>query len=191
MAEGEMKKVSAWIPQDTLTKLEEKGYQNRAEAIRLGLECLLRESGKEDTGNPMESNEEDIRNPMESSEEDIRNPMESNEEDIRNPMESNNVTNGILQARVEDLEKHNETLKTEISRLKNVIMEAPDPIELAKLQERNEGLNLLINEKEKRIEDLTKYKEDIGVFANYFKSNPVKQIEAPAAEKVRPWWRFW
>ena len=169
MAEGEMKKVSAWIPQDTLTKLEEKGYQNRAEAIRLGLECLLRESGKEDTGNP----------------------MESNEEDIRNPMESNNVTNGILQARVEDLEKHNETLKTEISRLKNVIMEAPDPIELAKLQERNEGLNLLINEKEKRIEDLTKYKEDIGVFANYFKSNPVKQIEAPAAEKVRPWWRFW
>jgi predicted RNase H-like nuclease (RuvC/YqgF family) len=191
MAEGEMKKVSAWIPQDTLTKLEEKGYQNRAEAIRLGLECLLRESGKEDTGNPMESNEEDIRNPMESSEEDIRNQMESNEEDIRNPMESNNVTNGILQARVEDLEKHNETLKTEISRLKNVIMEAPDPIELAKLQERNEGLNLLINEKEKRIEDLTKYKEDIGVFANYFKSNPVKQIEAPAAEKVRPWWRFW
>jgi|BarGraNGADG00211_3_1021988.scaffolds.fasta_scaffold12853_2 predicted RNase H-like nuclease (RuvC/YqgF family) len=191
MTEGEMKKVSAWIPQDTLTKLEEKGYQNRAEAIRLGLECLLRESGKEDTGNPMESNEEDIRNPMESSEEDIRNPMESNEEDIRNPMESNNVTNGILQARVEDLEKHNETLKTEISRLKNVIMEAPDPIELAKLQERNEGLNLLINEKEKRIEDLTKYKEDIGVFANYFKSNPVKQIEAPAAEKVRPWWRFW
>lgn len=169
MTEGEMKKVSAWIPQDTLTKLEEKGYQNRAEAIRLGLECLLRESGKEDTGNP----------------------MESNEEDIRNPMESNNVTNGILQARVEDLEKHNETLKTEISRLKNVIMEAPDPIELAKLQERNEGLNLLINEKEKRIEDLTKYKEDIGVFANYFKSNPVKQIEAPAAEKVRPWWRFW
>ena len=191
MTEGEMKKVSAWIPQDTLTKLEEKGYQNRAEAIRLGLECLLRESGKEDTGNPMESNEEDIRNPMESSEEDIRNPMESNEEDIRNPMESNNVTNGILQARVEDLEKHNETLKTEISRLKNVIMEAPDPIELAKLQERNEGLNLLINEKEKRIEDLTKYKEDIGVFANYFKSNPVKQIEVPAAEKVRPWWRFW
>src|SRR5659263_165028 len=189
MAEGEMKKVSAWIPQDTLTKLEEKGYQNRAEAIRQGLECLLRESGKEDTGNPMESNEEDIRNPMESSEEDIRNPMESNEEDIRNPMESNNVTNGILQARVEDLEKHNETLKTEISRLKNVIIEAPDPIELAKLQERNESLNLLINEKEKRIEDLTKYKEDIGVFANYFKSNPVKQIEAPAAEKVRPWWR--
>jgi len=117
--------------------------------------------------------------------------MESNEEDIRNPMESNNVTNEILQARVEELEKHNETLKTEISRLKNVVMEAPDPIELAKLQERNDGLNLLINEKEKRIEDLTKYKEDIGVFANYFKSNLIKQIEAPAAEKVKPWWRFW
>jgi hypothetical protein len=41
MTEGEMKKVSAWIPQETLTKLGEKGYQNRAEAIRLGLECLF------------------------------------------------------------------------------------------------------------------------------------------------------
>ena len=56
MTEGEMKKVSAWIPQETLTKLEEKGYQNRAEAIRLGLECLLNESSKGDKWNPMESN---------------------------------------------------------------------------------------------------------------------------------------
>jgi predicted RNase H-like nuclease (RuvC/YqgF family) len=169
MTEGEMKKVSAWIPQETLTKLEEKGYQNRAEAIRLGLECLLKESTKEDIGNP----------------------MESNKRDTGNPMESNSVTNGILQARVEELEKHNETLKTEISRLKNTIMEAPDPIELAKLQERNEGLNLLVSEKEKRIEDLTKYKEDIGAFANYFKSDKTKMLEAPTAAEKKPRWRFW
>lgn len=44
MTEGEMKKVSAWIPQETLTKLEENGYQNRAKAIRSGLECLLKKS---------------------------------------------------------------------------------------------------------------------------------------------------
>ena len=66
MTESEMKKVSAWIPQETLTKLEEKGYQNIAEAIRLGLECLLKISIKEDIRNPMESNNESIINPMES-----------------------------------------------------------------------------------------------------------------------------
>ena len=190
MTEGEMKKVSAWIPQETLTKLEEKGYQNRAEAIRLGLECLLKESTKEDIRNPMESDMEDTRNPMESRWNPNNETWKPNESK-GNPMESNNVINGILHARVEELEKHNETLKTEISRLKKVIMEAPDPIELAKLQERNEGLNLLISEKEKRIEDLTKYKEDIGAFANYFKSDKPKMLEASATAEKKPWWRFW
>jgi len=75
--------------------------------------------------------------------------------------------------------------------LQAVIMEAPDPLELARLQERNEGLKLLLEEKEKRIQELTQYKEDIGAFANYFKNVEVKQIEAPAAEKGKPWWKFW
>ena len=70
-------------------------------------------------------------------------------------------------------------------------MEAPDPIELVKLQERNEGLNLLIEEKNKRIEELNQHNENMSAFANYFKSNEPKLLEAPAAEKIKPWYKFW
>jgi hypothetical protein len=72
-----------------------------------------------------------------------------------------------------------------------MIQDAPDPLELARLQERNEGLRMLLEEREKRIAELTQYKEDIGAFANYFKNVEVKQIEAPAAQKSKPWYKFW
>ena len=63
-------------------------------------------------------------------------------------------------------------------------------MDLVKLQERNEGLNLVIAEKEKRIEDLTREVTTLNGFAHYFKTVEVKQIEAPAAQR-KPWWRFW
>jgi len=76
--------------------------------------------------------------------------------------------------------------------LQAVIMEAPDPLELARLQERNEGLNLVIAEKEKRIEDLTREVTTLNGFAHYFKNIEVKQIEAPVtAEKKKAWYKFW
>jgi len=74
-------------------------------------------------------------------------------------------------------------LKAEISRLQNVIMEAPDPMELAKIQERNEGLNLRIGEKNKRIDDPACEVERLDLFAHYFKNVDVKQLEAPAIKK--------
>ena len=95
-----------------------------------------------------------------------------------------------LKKQIEDMENSNREKNTEIERLQAVIMEAPDPLELARLQERNEGLKLLLEEKEKRIQELTQYKEDIGAFANYFKNVEVKQIEAPAEKKKR-FWKFW
>jgi hypothetical protein len=183
MTDVEMKKVSAWIPQDTLIKLEEKGYQNRAEAIRLGLECLIRES-----------NVEGIKNPMESNMEDIRNPMESNIEDIKNPMESIGIQYEIHKARIEELERRNETernyLKKEIERLNALLHETPDPVELAEVRAHFEGLQRLTEEKDKRIDDLTREVETLNVFAHYFKNVDVKQIEAPG-EKKKPWYRFW
>ena len=177
-----MKKVSAWIPQDTLTKLEEKGYQNRAEAIRLGLEYLIKESNAEDTRNPMESNTENKKN-----------PTESNVEDVKNPMESSGIQYEIHKARIEELERRNETernyLKKEIERLTALLHEAPDPIELAEVRAHFEGLQRLTEEKDKRIEDITREVETLNVFAHYFKNVEVKQIEAPG-EKKR-WWKFW
>jgi len=83
------------------------------------------------------------------------------------------------------INESNKAINIEILRLKEEIVKAPDPLELVKLQERDEGLNLLIEEKNRRIENLTKSKEDISTFANYFKSHEPKLIEAPAAEKKR------
>lgn len=83
------------------------------------------------------------------------------------------------------INESNKALNIEILRLKEEIVKGPDPLELVKLQERDEGLNLLIEEKNRRIDDLTKFKEDISTFANYFKSHEPKLIEAHAAEKKR------
>jgi len=95
-----------------------------------------------------------------------------------------------LKKQIEDMENSNREKNTEIERLQAVIMEAPDPLELARLQERNEGLNLVIAEKEKRIEDLTREVTTLNGFAHYFKTAEAKQIEAPV-EKKKPFWKFW
>lgn len=52
-----------------------------------------------------------------------------------------------------------------------------------------DGIKRLTEEKDKRIEDLTKEVEMLNVFAHYFKTVEPKQIEAPGAKKS--WWRFW
>ena len=80
-------------------------------------------------------------------------------------------------------------LNTEIERLKNVIMEAPDPLELTELRSKHEIMQMLLQEKDSRIQDLTREVERLDMFAHYFKNVEVKQIEAPGATKH--WWRFW
>jgi chromosome segregation ATPase len=92
-------------------------------------------------------------------------------------------------AEIQELQTILQTQEIEIQKLQSVIRDAPDPIELAKLHERNEGLNLLIEEKEKRILELTQYKEDLGAFANYFRSQKPKLIETNGPKKR--WWKIW
>ena len=96
-----------------------------------------------------------------------------------------------LEKQIMDLENSNREKSAEILRLRGVIQEAPDPLELARLHERNEGLNLVIAEKEKRIEDLTREVSRLDMFAHYFKNVEVKQIDAPATQKSKPWYKFW
>lgn len=198
MTEGEMKKVSAWIPIEILTKLEEKGYQNRAEAIRLGLEYLLKESNMDDKRVPLESPIEDVRNPLDSIEnpkEEHWNPLEHPKGDNENLMESNGIQYEVLKNRNEELERHIKMertyLKKEIERLTDIIDRAPDPVELAEVRAHFEGLQRLLEEKDKRIEDLTREVTTLNGFAHYFKTAEVKQIEAPAAERKKPWYKFW
>ena len=89
-------------------------------------------------------------------------------------------------------------LQAQVKTLEEKLSEAPDPVELAEVRAHFEGLQRLTEEKDKRINDLTreveglqKQVETLNVFAHYFKSVEVKQIEAPAAEKKKPWWKLW
>jgi len=90
------------------------------------------------------------------------------------------------------------SLQNQIKVLEEQLSKAVDPVELVEVRAHFEGMQRLTEEKDKRINDLTreveglqKEVERLDMFAHYFKSVEVKQIEAPAAEKVKPWWRFW
>jgi len=90
------------------------------------------------------------------------------------------------------------SLQNQIKILEEQLSKAPDPVELVEVRAHFEGLQKLLEEKTKTIdilnrevEGLQKEVERLDMFAHYFKSVEVKQIEAPAAEKVKPWWRFW
>jgi len=165
-------RVNARIPKSLYDFVCSK-YDNISQAINIGLENL-KKSKTEDCHTPADSSTQDDINPVVHT--DIQALTERTEEQ---------------KARIEEYKAHVQTLNTEITRLQNLIMEAPDPIELVKLQERNEGLNLLIEEKNKRIEELNQHNENMSAFANYFKSNEPKLLEAPAAEKIKPWYKFW
>jgi len=165
-------RVNARIPKSLYDFVCSK-YDNISQAINIGLENL-KESKTEDCHTPADSSTQDDINPVVHT--DIQALTERTEEQ---------------KARIEEYKAHVQTLNTEITRLQNLIMEAPDPIELVKLQERNEGLQRLLEEKDKRIEDLTREVGTLNGFAHYFKNVEVKQIEAPAAERKKPWYKFW
>jgi len=71
-----------------------------------------------------------------------------------------------------------------IEELQNEIKKLPHSSEVAA---RLEGMQALLEEKDKRINDLTREAETLNVFAQYFRSSEVKQIEG----EKRKWWRFW
>jgi len=162
------KKIQCWIPLETWDKIVSLGYTSPTTAVTKAFEKLL---------------EEPLEDPL-------IDPLASPESHIISP----EITGISQEGYKRDIEGYKENIKSlngEIERLQAVIMEAPDPLELARLQERNEGLNLVIAEKEKRIEDLTREVSRLDMFAHYFKTTEVKQIEAHAATEKKKWWKFW
>lgn len=156
------KKIQCWIPLETWDKIVSLGYTSPTTAVTKAFEKLL---------------EEPLEDPL-------MDPLASPESHII----STEITGISQEGYKRDIEGYKENIKSlngEIERLQAVIMEAPDPLELARLQERNEGLNLVIAEKEKRIEELNKHIEDISPFANYYKNKELLKIEAPAEEKKK------
>ncbi len=162
------KKIQCWIPLETWDKIVSLGYTSPTIAVTKAFEKLLEDPREDHLTDPSVS--------------------------PRNPLELPDIPDVSPEGYKRDIEGYKENIKSlnsEIERLQAVIMEAPDPLELARLQERNEGLNLVIAEKEKRIEDLTREVSRLDMFAHYFKTVEVKQIEAPATTEKKKWWKVW
>ena len=150
-------------------------YDNVSQAINEGLE-KLRESKTKDMSYT-------TTNDIQGSHTNAESVIQEHTDVIQDDIQVLTVESEEQKARIEEYKAQVQTFNSEITRLKNVLMEAPNPVDLVRLQERNEGLNLVIAEKEKRIEDLTREVTTLNGFAHYFKTAEVKQIEAPAAEK--------
>jgi hypothetical protein len=91
----------------------------------------------------------------------------------------------------EDMGKQLEEAQRQIKDYEEKLRTAPDPVELAELKGLYAGTQKVIDEKDKRIEALEREVSRLDMFAHYFKNVEVKQIEAPIAEKVKPWYKFW
>jgi predicted RNase H-like nuclease (RuvC/YqgF family) len=182
----EKRKLNAWVPVSLYSKLENAGYDNITQALIKALEEFFEDPLEDITGY-----KQDIEKLTDENIQ-LKEDIAGYQKDIEG---SGKDLERIQEGHKQDITRYKENIKSlnsEIERLQAVIMEAPDPLELARLQERNEGLNLVITEKEKRIEDLTREVSRLDMFAHYFKTAEIKQIEAPASEKKKkPFWKFW
>jgi Arc/MetJ-type ribon-helix-helix transcriptional regulator len=94
-----------------------------------------------------------------------------------------NMTVAVTEALEKELQqKYRQNLDT-------VVQELRHELDVAKTA--YTGTQQLIEEKDKRIDDLTREVETLNVFAHYFKATDVKQLESPEAKINKPWWKFW
>lgn len=137
----EKRKLNAWIPVSLYSKLENAGYDNITQALIKALEKFFEDPHEDITGYGQDiegykQNIEILKKDIEGYSKDLERIQEGHKQDITGYKE--NI----------------KSLNSEIERLQAVIMGAPDPLELARLQERNEGLKLLIEEKENGFKSL-------------------------------------
>ena len=171
-------RVSARIPKELYDSCLQR-YDNITNAINAGLELLRAQC--EDT---CQTNE-DKRQQSEDGRRQDEDERQTSEDSNRQPEVQE------LKARLEDKDRVIKTLEERLSK-------APDHVEFAEVRAHFEGLQKLLEEKQERIKDLTQEVDDkrkeverLDMFAHYFKSVEVKQIEAPAAERKKRFWEFW
>jgi predicted RNase H-like nuclease (RuvC/YqgF family) len=186
-------RVNARIPKSLYDWISSE-YDNVSQAINEGLERLKESKTGEMSYNSKDvildshtTTENVIQSPIDVIHDVIQDPEPVIQDDIRALI----ATTEEQKSRVEEYKAQFQGLNAEISRLKAALMEAPDPVDLVRLQERNDGLNLVIAEKEKRIEELNAHKENMSRFADYFRSTEPKLIESPVDKRKKPWWKFW
>ena len=198
------KKIGAWIPITLYEDIEKAGYTSFTVAVIKGLELLLREhyGNNLDTignnsgtsgdkfkaiGNNLGTNWEQLETENVSLKSEI-DKLNISLQETREPVE-------LLQLRA-----RSEELQKKITDLEANLRKAPAPVDTAKTQERLEGLQVVLDEKNNRINDLTKEIENTrqdkeaiqNLYDNYMRQMQTlitqKSIEAPGVKK---WWKFW
>jgi septal ring factor EnvC (AmiA/AmiB activator) len=94
-----------------------------------------------------------------------------------------NMTVAVIEALEKELRQQSR------QNLDTVVQELRHELDVAKTA--YIGTQKLIEEKDKRIDDLTREVETLNVFAHYFKATDIKQLESPEVKIKKPWWRFW
>lgn len=171
MPTEEKKKIQAWIPNSLWIQIESFGFKSQNEAVNFAFNKLIEIQANNLNESDLNQNESK-NNQVESS---LINQLQATIEE--------------KDKQIKDFEYVSREKNAEILRLQKVIQEAPDPVELAEVRAHFEGLQKVLEEKERTIEILNRDVETLNVFAHYFKNTEVKQLEAPAVEKKRPWYR--
>ena len=165
MSPEDKHKINVWIPGSLWKQVEILGYESTTKAAIAAFEVLVSQEEIGSNGKQLKSSQEGLGSSQE---------IEGYKRDITGYKE--NI----------------KALNIEITRLKEALSNAPDPVELAEVRAHFTGLQRLLEEKDKSIERLEREVETLNVFAHYFKNVEVKQIEAPAEKEVkRPWWKIW
>jgi predicted RNase H-like nuclease (RuvC/YqgF family) len=195
----EKRKINCWIPLSLYNKIESSGYENTTQAIITALKRLF-EDTKGDTKGYNENTEgyhQDI-GALKAENTQLKEDISEYHKDIigyKQDIEGSKkdlerIQKGYEQ-NIAEYKENIRALNTEIARLRESLANSPDLVELVEVRAHFSGLQKLLEEKDKRIEDLTREVGTLNGFAHYFKNVEVKQIEAPAVEKVKPWWQFW
>jgi hypothetical protein len=199
------KKIGAWIPVTLYDDIEKAGYTSFTVAVTKGLKLLLREHYGTITGtigNNFEASGDKFGINGNNSGTDWE-QLEIENKSLKSEIEQLNISLQETREPVELLQLRaiSEELEKKIKDLEANLRKAPDPVDTAKTQERLEGLQVVLEEKNNRINDLTKEIENTrqdqeaiqNLYDNYMRQMQTlinqKAIEVPGAKK--PWWRFW
>ena len=172
-------KIDTELYEEVQAAIKAEKYTSNTECIIEGLNLLLRKPDQEDSEVELllQEKEKEIKN-MQEEVNRSKAEIQVLQEEVKRSKEEVNRSK-------EDYTRQIKGLRSEIERLSISLQEAPDPVELVKLQTENEGLKMVLEERNKRIEEISNHYENISSFANHFKSVEPKLLEAPAEQRAK------
>jgi chromosome segregation ATPase len=205
--------ISAKIPTELYEEVQDaikaEKYTSNTECIIEGLYLLLRNNDQEDSETKalLQENEKEIQNlqkEVNCSKEEIQalqDEVKRSKEEVNRSKEEIQALQDEVKRSKEEVKRSKEEYTEHIKSLEDKLRTAPNPLDFAQLQAKNEEKEKQIEEKDRHIEtvkaELNKAerdKEDLKTtYNNYFLQVQTlinqKAIEAPGAKKR--WWKLW